>query len=404
MSAGTDHDLKVLTERVEMHGDTLSDLDCLTVKQSRAIDGLTRRLAELERRAAEPTKHEREEPPVVDDEDNQSTAVGLTALEIADLPVGSVVEDKEGRLWNRGDDGDWCSRFSDGIKRHGWLVLHKLHGPVVPAPNYLSVDDLLTARFDVPVVDKHGDRWTRVRHSQQLWRSEHRPLKYVNARDLIPGYGPIRDADPELSARRPRARLTPAELDAMPTWARVEDHVGNTWDRGDDGKWHRRVTEKAPPVTAHMSSSLTMLRGPIFPSEDFIAVPHPRVPPMRFDRAKFPKPCDMAAGSTVTDRYGWQWTKQADPPGTWKAGANVVTDGLLEKVFGPFSAATEPARRIYTDVSLRNLNVGARVRSQNGVVWEKQDDGRWTSDVPLQGRTSGMLWVGHGPVFTLVRE
>lgn len=271
MSAGTDHDLKVLTERVEMHGDTLADLDCLTVKQSRAIDDLTRRLAELERRAAGPTKHEQS---AVDDEDNQSTAVGFTALEIADLPVGSVVEDKEGRLW----------------------------------------------------------------------------------------------------------------------------------DRGDDGKWHRRVTDEAPPITAHMSSSLTMLRGPIFPSDDFIAVPHPRVPPMRFDRAKFPKPCDMAAGSTVTDRYGWQWTKQADPPGTWKAGANVVTDGILEKVFGPFSAATEPARRIDTDESLRNLNVGARVRSQNGVVWEKQDDGRWTNDVLLQGKTSGMLWVGHGPVFTLVRE
>ena len=271
MSAGTDHDLKVLTERVEMHGDTLADLDSLTVKQSRAIDGLTSRLAELERRLAGPAKHEREEPPVVDDEDNQSTAVGLAALEIADLPVGSVVEDKEGRLWNRGDDGQWCSRLSDGIKRHGWLALHKLYGP-------------------------------------------------------------------------------------------------------------------------------------IFPSEDFIAVPHPRVPPMRFDRAKFPKPCDMAVGSTVTDRYGWQWTKQADPPGTWKAGANVVTDGLLEKVFEPFSAATEPARRIDSDESLRNLNVGARVRSQNGVVWEKQDDGRWTSDVPLPRRTSGTLWVGHGPVFTLVRE
>lgn len=188
MSAGTDHDLKALTERVRIHGDTLADLDSLTVKQSRAIDDLTSWLAELERRIAGPTKRERS---AVDDKDNQSTV---------------------------------------------------------------------------------------------------------------------------------------------------------------------------------------------------------------------PKPCDMAAGSTVIDRYGWQWTKQTDTPGMWKAGANVVTDGMLEKVFGPFSAAIEPARRIDSTESLRNLNVGALVRSRNGVVWEKQDDCRWTSDVPLPGRTSGMLWVGHGPVFTLVRE
>lgn len=399
MSAGTDYDLRTLAERVSMHGDTLADLDSLTVKQSRAIDDLTSWLAELERRIAGPTKRERS---AVDDEDNQSTAVGLTALEIADLPVGSVVEDRLTRRWKRADDGKWYRLVLGVVAAEGGAYSHELHtvrGPLnevddddTDEADYLSVDDLLTARFDVPVVDRHGDRWTRARGSQQLWISEHDPRKYVSALDLIPKYGPIRDADPEHSARRPRARLTPAELDAMPTWARVEDHIGNTWERGDDGKWHRRVTEAAPPITAHMSSSLTMLRGPIFPSEDFIAVPHPAVPPL------------LSAGSTVTDRYGWRWTKQADPPGTWKAGLNVVTDGILEKVFGPFSAATEPARRIDTDDALRKLDVGARVRATNGVVWEKQDDGKWTSDVPQPRKASGMLWVGHGPVFTLLPE
>ena len=331
---------------------------------------------------------------------------GLDIKKLTALPVGAVVEDRRGRRWKRADDGKWYRLVLGVVAAEGGAYSHELHtvrGPLTEVDDdedtdeadYLSVDDLLTARFDVPVRDRHGDRWTRARGSLRLWISEHEHRKYVSALDLIPKYGPIRDADPEHSARRPRARLTPAELDAMPTWARVEDHIGNEWERGDDGKWHRRVTEAAPPITAHMSSSLTMLRGPIFPSEDFIAAPHPAVPP---------KPCDMAAGSTVTDRYGSQWTKLADPPGMWKGGSNMVTDGILTLVFGPFRKVSEPARRIDTDESLRNLDVGARVRATNGVVWEKQDDGKWTSDVPQPRKASGMLWVGHGPVFTLLPE
>lgn len=278
MSAGTDHDLRTLAERVSMHGDTLADLDSLTVKQSRAIDDLTSWLAELERRIAGPTKHERRE---------------LDGLEVRELPIGSVVEDKDGRLWDRAEDGVWYRRCSDNVTQrtvrgHDWYALSKLRGPVTEVdPDDLVAETPTPLRFD---------------------RS-----RFPAPRDLSPG-------------------------------STVVDRYGSQW------------TKQADP-----------------------------------------------SGLWKSGRYGSQWTEQADPSGLWKSGSNTVTDGMLALAFGPFRKVSEPVRNIDDFEPLESLSVGARVRTTNGVVWEKQGDGMWSSDSGSR-LESVRLWVRHGPVFTLVRE
>lgn len=262
---------------------------------------------------------------------------GLDVKKLTALPVGSVVEDRRGRRWKRADDGKWYRLVLGVVAAEGGAYSHELHtvrGPLTEVDDddtdeadYLSVDDLLTARFDVPVRDRHGDRWEKTDghvDGYAAWRlttgttvvmaGSHRLLYWLNP-----------EPDVERGAPDRKLRVWTFEaLESLPIGWTVRDRDGDPWEkagyRGDGtSMWRPGDSDSLP------RSSEALMRW---------------MNPVNVAGMTVKELAAAADGTRVVDALNDTWRKEGDKfvHVQWPSAAPVAPETLRQ--YGPILEAT----------------------------------------------------------------